>query len=65
MRGHPVSLFLFGWSLLLLCPKLQALLPPSPFAVQFLFPFDLVLAHSTSLIFHKLIKVIVPFPKMD
>jgi len=49
----PLFLFLpFGWGLLPLCPELQALLSPSPLAVQFLCPFDpLVLAHKTSSLF--------------
>jgi hypothetical protein len=42
-------LFSFGGRLLFFRPKLQALLPPSPLAVQFFRSFDLlVLAHVTS-----------------
>jgi hypothetical protein len=46
----PTALFLPGCGLLLFRPEFQGLLSPSPFAVQFFFPFDpLVLSHDTSL----------------
>ena len=45
-----VCLFLLFWSFRLYCLELQALLPPSPFAVQFLCPFACVLAHDISFV---------------
>jgi hypothetical protein len=50
----PGRLFPFGFGFLFLGPELQAFLPSSPFAVQFLFSFDpLVLPHSVSPIVRK------------
>lgn len=53
-----VCLFLLVRSLLLCRPALQAPLPSSSFAGQFLSPFAAFLAHDASL---KFVKVIVPF----
>lgn len=50
---------------MLLCPQFQTFLPPSALAVQFLFAFNLLVTHSASLMFNKLIQVIITFSGLN